>query len=242
MSLEVIIGFVVVVFLSYFIASVTGFGGGLLSTPFLALFIDLKTVTPILVLSGFLLNLDIIRTSWKDIKWKITIILSLFSFVGIYVGVQLLFSANLDFLKIVLAVFIFLAGLNILFNQPLKLKTTNIYFSAIAGLVSGFFQGLFNTGGPPLVIYLSGQNWLKENFRATLVGVFSITGLLQLGLLFQKSAINLNTLSYTVLLIPLILLSSFLGKKVHLKLSQKNFSLLVGSLLLIASISLFLKR
>jgi uncharacterized membrane protein YfcA len=242
MNLEIILGFVVIVFLAYLIASITGFGGGLLSTPFLALFIDIKTITPILVLSGFLLNLDIIRTSYKDIKWKITIILSLFSFVGIYFGVQLLFSANLDFLKIVLAVFILLAGLNILFNQPLKLKTTNFYFSAIAGLVSGFFQGLFNTGGPPLVIYLSGQNWLKESFRATLVGVFSITGLLQIGLLFQKSAINLYALGYTFLLIPIILLASFLGKNIHLKISQKNFSLLIGILLVIASFSLIYKR
>ncbi len=51
------------------------------------------------------------------------------------------------------------------------------------GLTSGALSGAFNIGGPPLVAYIYGRPWPKEQQVATLTGVFLTSGIIRLALM-----------------------------------------------------------
>ncbi len=221
-----------IIFIAYFVASITGFGDGLISVPLLALIVDIKMVIPILAITGIILNLDILRRNKTYLNqiYKNVIYIILGGIVGVAIGTFLLSSYNDNFLQRFLGFLILIFALNTLFNRSFNIPK-NRFLDFIAGLFSGFLQGAFNINSPPLVIYYSNQKIEKTLFRATLILIFSIVGIWQISFLIVTNLIDVFTILSSVTLIPIILLASYLGHRVHLTINQKVFNILVSVLL-----------
>jgi len=97
---------IIIIFLSYTIKGLSGFGSGLVAIPLLALFLPIIMVVPLLGLlsySGTIMQSVHLR---KQVVWRDMLPLIPFSLMGIAIAVWLLVNVNEVFLIRVLGIFV----------------------------------------------------------------------------------------------------------------------------------------
>lgn len=226
---------------AYFIRGISGFGSGLVSVPLLALVFPLSIVVPTILLLDFTASLVLGGVNFKQVRWDEVKPLVPFGMLGVVLGTTLLVNLPKEPLLIALGVFILVFALRSLLNLHGD-KLVSRMWAAPASLTGGTVGGMFGTGGPPYVIYL--QHRLKENgeLRATLSGVFFLEGLFRIasfvvaGLLIQAQVWQGFLFG-----LPIVLAGLYGGSHVHTGLSQSRMTRVIGALLLLSSISVFIK-
>jgi uncharacterized membrane protein YfcA len=133
-----------------------GFGFPLISTPLVALLIDVKTAVFITVMPNIVVNVvSILRGgNWRESigkHWPMAIWVVL----GTMVGTHFLLVAPPELLQVVLAVMIvvFLAQARIRQLDWTWIRRRPAVSGAVFGVVAGLFSGAVNVSAPPLVIY-----------------------------------------------------------------------------------------
>jgi uncharacterized membrane protein YfcA len=108
--------------------------------------------------------------------------------------------------------------------------------------MAGVIHGLFVSGGPLLVAYMSKKQQQKETFRATL----SVVWLVLNSIIFIQSLflgqITSNIVVYSAIAIVPLFIGILLGSALLQKMSQRSFMLLSYVLLIISGISLFINN
>lgn len=112
-----------------------------------------------------------------------------------------------------------------------RIRTKGPVVDAAAGITSGLLNTSFGTNGPPLVIGLQGQSVDAERFRATLAGVFVLSGTGALALFAWRGRITSNTLQLAAIGIVPMLLGQFAGRRVSRLIPAERFRVLVLVLL-----------
>jgi uncharacterized membrane protein YfcA len=101
---------------------------------------------------------------------------------------------------------------------------------------------MFGTGGPPYVIYLQHRLKDKGELRATLSGVFFLEGLFRIGSFVAASLLmQAEVWQAYALGLPVALAGLYGGSHVHTGLSQLQMTRVIGALLLLSSLSVFVK-
>ena len=133
-----------------------GFGFPLVSTPLIALLIDVKTAVFITVIPNIAVNVvSILRGgNWRESigrHWPLAIWVAL----GTIVGTRVLLVAPPELLQLVLAamIVVFLARAKLRQLDWMWIRRRPTASGAAFGLVAGLFSGAVNLGGPPLLIY-----------------------------------------------------------------------------------------
>jgi hypothetical protein len=142
----------------------------------------------------------------------------------------------------VLSLFILAFALRSLLTRPGKFTPVSTRWAIPAALTGGAVGGLFGTGGPPYVIYLSHRIEDKTTLRATLSGLFFLEGLIRIATflvvgLLHGSAVWLNSLMAA----PIVLAALYAGSHIHSRLTNAQMTRLIGVLLLGSGGSLMLK-
>ena len=230
-----------VLLLAYFIRGIAGFGSGLIAVPLLALMFPLTLVVPFILLLDFTASLLLGGFNLRKVRWDEAGPLIPFGLAGVALGTSLLVNLPKTPLLTGLAVFVLIFAIRSLLNLHGE-KPVSRWWALPASLTGGTVGGLFGTGGPPYVIYLSHRIRDKGELRATFSGVIFLEGLfliasfLAAGLLMKTDVWQ----SYTMGL-PIALLALYGGSHVHTGLSQVQVTRLIGILLLLSSVSLFMK-
>jgi len=234
----------ILVLLVIFIASLTrstfGFGDALIAMPLLALFISIKTATPVVAVMGLAISIAILYDDWRHISLKSIWILVLFSLIGIPIGLIFLKGAAEYAIKISLAVVLIVFGLyKILRPNLFVLKSRKLAF--LFGLISGILGGAYNTNGPPIIIYGTLRKWKPEMFRAVLQGVFLPTNFFIIighgfAGLWTKEVWHLMLFS-----LPIIFLAFIIGNKINKIIPAEKFTILVYIFLIIIGFVLLIK-
>jgi uncharacterized protein len=227
----------VIVFLAALMRSTIGFGDALLAMPMLALFMDIRIATPVVGFMGVVLGASMLSHTWRDVDFKATWRLTLFSFLGIPIGIYLLKAAPDVFVKVILALVLIVFGAYNLIKPTLpRLKNDN--FSYLAGFISGILGGAYNTNGPPVIIYGMLARWSPERFRATLQGCFLPTALM---IMVSQAASGLwtaNVLRLFAYSLPFILLAVFLGNRLSRRIPRGAFDRVVYGILIVMGVLL----
>lgn len=163
-----------IIFLAFFTQAVSGFGSGLISVALLVLVLDLKTATPLVALVAFLAELAILLRYRHAFSPAAVMRLAAAAVVGSTIGVYVLSSANHTVILQALGVILIGYGVYALLNFRLP-AIQNPRWAYGFGFVSGVFSGLYNIGGPPLIIYGTCRRWSPGEFRSNLQGIFIIT-------------------------------------------------------------------
>ena len=110
-----------------------------------------------------------------------------------------------------------------------------------AGLASGTLSGAFNIGGPPLVAYVYGRPWPKEQQVATLSGLFLTGGIIRLGLLMSQGEVRTSSWTSAAWAVGPLILAVVCGHRLlryvpqrRLRLAVQVFLLVLGARYLIA--------
>lgn len=166
--------FLVVIFLSNIIQTITGFAGTALAMPFSLLLVDETIAKPVLNIVALAVCLFIAIRHFKEIDWKELLWMVLFIGIGFGGGiaVSLLPHDGEIFLKVYGGLIIVIACI-FLFVHPERHKVPNwvLYLCLVLG---GFVHALYISGGPLVVIFAMLKIQDKHKFRATLSVIWVI--------------------------------------------------------------------
>jgi uncharacterized membrane protein YfcA len=163
----------VIVFLAGFTHGLSGFGSILLSLPLLAIFLDIKTVIPLVGLIGLCITIILFIQLWKHLDWRKVYPLFLGALPGIPIGVYFLKKLDEDFIQWILGIILVTYSLyNLLFLSTNKGIREG--WAYLFGFFTGCLGGALGAPGPAAIVYTSLQNWSKDTIKVTLQGVFLI--------------------------------------------------------------------
>lgn len=231
-SSSTIILILTIIFVGSFIRSSIGFGEAVVGMPLLALFIDIKSATPLMALTASTLVILLLITSWRKMNIKDVWPFVISTMLGLPIGLYYLKNTSEVLIKVVLGILLILFGLYYLFVKNLP-HLRNEKLSVLFGFVAGVLGGAYNTNGPPTVIYGVLRRWSPQHFRATLQGIFFPTGLI---ITISHGISGLWTefvITSYLFSLPVILIAFYFGNKVHSRIDEQKFKKIIYSFLLI---------
>ncbi len=166
--------FLIIIFLSNVIQTITGFAGTALAMPFSLLILEETVVKPVLNIVALGVCLFIVIRHFKEIDWKEALWMALFISIGFAGGilVGLLPHDGTIFLRVYGGVIIAVALL-FLFIHPEK-HNVPTWVLLICLVLGGFVHALYISGGPLVVIFAMLKIKDKHKFRATLSFIWII--------------------------------------------------------------------
>lgn len=240
MTIEYYIISFIIVFISAFVQAITSFGSALVSMSLLPFLFPMNFVTPLVALNGTCITaLNFLRLHQHFDPKKIKPLI-IGAIPGIPTGIYLLVNLPENIIKTTLALVIIGYALYSLINTY-----SSFTISHKAGYGFGFFAGClggaFNTDGPPIVIYITSQNWTKDEMNISLSSYFLFSGFTLVtmhtigGLLTKHVAFSFITL------LPAIFLGVYAGSIIYKNINQEAFKRIVLLLLIIVAIALIIK-
>ncbi|MFC1814461.1 sulfite exporter TauE/SafE family protein [Thermodesulfobacteriota bacterium] len=165
-----------ILFLAGFTQGLSGFGAILMSLPLLSIFLDIKTVIPLVALAAQAITLIILIQLRQHLDWKKILPLVISAFPGILVGVYFLERMDKEVIHWILGVTLIIYSLYGLF---LKANKSGIRegWAYLFGFLGGCLGGALSAAGPPVIVYTSLCLWGKDQIKATLQGYFVLSGL-----------------------------------------------------------------
>ena len=143
--------------------------------------------------------------------------------------IAVVFSAKVsaDVFRILLgSVLVILSIYFLFFNKRIRIKPTPIN-GVIAGTISGVLNGLFSTGGPPAVLYLTSATPDNITYFATIQFYFCLTNLFATTVRSIKGLITVDLLIYAGVGILGCIAGDFLGRKIFDKLDAQKLKYII---------------
>ena len=233
---------VAVLLLAYFVRGISGFGSGLIAVPLLALRFPLPEVVPFMLIADFGASALVGGLTFRQVAWPEIRRLLPATVLGVALGTHLLVSLPAAMLLTLLGGFVLAFAVRSLLLRQHGFSPASPRWAHVAGIIGGAVSGLFGTGGPPYVIYLSHRVEDKGALRATLSALFFLEGLLRIitfllaGLLW-----GLAVWRDALLAAPLIIAALYVGGHVHARLTQEQMRRGIALLLFGSALSLLVK-
>ena len=239
MDMMILLVLIIGIFSGFFIQTIIGFGGALIALPFLLFVMPLTDAVTYITIFYAIASPIHIYKEWKYIDQKLIKKLLIASIVGVIIGGFVLMYSRPSILKKVLGVFIILFVINKSIAKNSYTFPSRVEY--LFGLLGGFFAGVFSTGGPLYVIAVKNAIADIKVFRATMFAALGLVTFLRIPVLIAGDALQISQLYYSLAVLPLFILSLFLGKKVYLRLNEAFLTKVVLVILLISGLLLLFK-
>lgn len=222
-----------------FVQRVSGFGLGIFAMMFLPYFLPTHTAAATIstLFSCVTSTYNAVRYR-KDAQYKtaIPMICATLIFIPIAVRFSSIVSANI-FEIILGAVLIVLSIYFLFFNNHIKMKPT-IANGFLAGAIGGTLNGLFSTGGPPAVLYLTNAIENNAQYFATIQFYFFFTNIYAMIMRAANGFVNLDILIYAVIGIAGCMIGDFFGKFLFDKLNPNTLRVIIYIAMIISGITM----
>lgn len=207
-----------------FVQRVTGFGLGIFNMLFMPYFMPSSAVSA--AISGMqacVINVYHGIAQRKKILWKTMLPIAIAALAVIPLAVSLSSSLPQSFMKRLLGVVLVALSIYFLFfSDKIRLKPT-VVNGLLAGGLGGMLNGLFSTGGPPVVLYLVHATEDKLAYFATIQAYFGITNLFSTGNRILSGIIDGQVAIYAAISLVGVLLGDRLGALVFHRLNAEKF-------------------
>ena len=236
----------VVVFTTFTIESISGFGSTVLALPFIAMLIGIDKAVPFLSALSLLLTTFIIIKSWRYVDLREYGFIILHVIMTVPLGMFLMDRLPKGILLAILTLFMLYVGISGL-RQTLKsnaatapgCQNCKTFVMRLILLTGGIIQGAFSSGGPLIIIYSSKALPQKSLFRVTMSMVWFTTNItMQLKWLLSGKVWNSLLAAQVVCALPFIGAGMLLGDFLHNKVNEKNFRIIVYVILLTSAVIL----
>ncbi len=228
-----------ILFLSTLVRSTFGFADAITAMPLLTMVVSIHIATPLVALMSLTISTVLLIQNWHLIHFKRAYLLIFYTVIGIPIGLFLLKGLFDSVMKLILALVIILFSVYQL-AKPQLFQLFNDKWMGMFGIISGILGGIYNTGGPIIVLYSTLRRWEPIQFRATLQGYFFPIDLM-VALAHGLGGFWTQTvLFYYVWSLPLIFTAIFLGGKLHSKVLAGQFDKYIYICLIIIGVILFI--
>ncbi|MCQ9423874.1 sulfite exporter TauE/SafE family protein [Pseudomonas sp. LJDD11] len=226
---------------AYVVFGIAGFGTALVAGPVLIHFMPLSRIIPLLVVLDFIAALgNLLPARRSVVKSELLRLLPCMA-VGCTLGVLFLLNLKSDVLLLLMGLFVTAYAL---YSLMVKVRPTQLAagWAVPMGTVGGLFGALFGSGGFLYAIYLNARLTSKEQARATQGALISCSTVVRLGLFVIAGVYaELSLLVLAVCLLPAMLIGSWIGRGITMKLSREAFVRLITWLVLISGIALLVR-
>lgn len=228
-----------IVFGSFVLEGITGFGCTVIALPFITMMLGLKMTVPFLCVLGMLLSLYIVSTSGKAIQWKEFFFIALYVALGMPIGMYLFNNLSPVILCIILALFMIGVGCNGTYrtvkDHNVK-KNTELprknWLMRLILLCGGVIHGAFGTGGPFVVIYAAKALPDKALFRVTLSLLWlTMNSIRVVEWMFQGTIWSMEMGKLLLTALPFAVAGIAAGDYLHHKVDDYRFRIIVYSVL-----------
>jgi len=228
--------FLPILLLAAFVHGAFGFGFPLVATPLLALFMDLRSAVLLTLIPTVSINLFSIlgEKHWREalrIFWPIPA----FTIVGSFIGTQVLLTVDPEPFRLLLALVLIAYLATDRFHRAARERRAPIWVLGLLGLSLGLLAGVVNIFAPVIVVFA-----LYTRMSPTLmVAAFNLSFITSksgqiLGFAL-KGAFDPAVLTQSLLVLPLVLASLWLGIRLRRRIHVDTYRrLLRYSLWLIA--------
>ncbi len=219
--------FFIILFLACIVSGLVGFGSNILALPFLSLFLDVKTIVPVLVLTVFCNGLPRLLTQYRYINLKVYGTMLPLAIIGGIIGVQMTTVLPEGIMKLLLSFLMLLIAIKGLWEQysgwkPNAREKLHPLLHSIP-IIGGMMQGAFACGGPLFNIYILLNLQEKEYIRATQFAIGSTSSCFIFLQYLAAGAYHGATLHFTLLLFPAVLLAYIVSERIFKRIDGKQF-------------------
>lgn len=182
-----------------FVQRVSGFGLGIFAMVFLPHFMPAQSAASISCLFSCVTSTYNALRYRKNIAYRTALPMVAAALITIPLAVY--FSKQISgnsFHSLLGAVLILLSLYFLLFHKHIKMKPT-VRNGILAGTIGGTLNGLFSTGGPPIVLYLSCAATNKDVYFATIQFYFCFTNLYATAMRAANGILNTQILLYAAI-------------------------------------------
>lgn len=230
-----------VIIVAYTVFGLSGFGSTVISVPILAHFVPVAYLVPLMALldlasAAFVGTKGREHVSRPELKRIIP-----FMFLGFVVGATLLVGIPDRYLRAALGVFAVAIGIHGIFN-PVLHRQISALWSIPAGIMGGATATVFGAGGPIYATYMSGRLRDKNEIRATISSLISISALTR-AIIYAVTGLLLHTtiLVGGLVLAPFVWMGLQVGQRIHTGLTQQQMRRALGALLILTGTSLLVR-
>ncbi|MFH1058953.1 MAG: sulfite exporter TauE/SafE family protein [Pseudomonadota bacterium] len=243
MSNEILVGLILL--LSAFTLSFSGFGFSLVAVPLLALVLPLKTAVV------FQLPYALVLVAWQAwhyrgaVTWRELMPIMIGAVVALPVGAWTLTIAPEGVLKRALAAFIVLAvvGMALPAGRRLgRLYAGRTWWGVLWGVLSGWFQGAYSTGGPPAVIYIMAADPEPQKAMGFLGAFFTFLYVTMVLVFVVSGLLTWPVLKQSVYYAPVVAVGTAVGALLFKRASNRTYRQAVYGLLVLTAVLLWLGR
>lgn len=232
------LAFFFIMVLACIVSGLVGFGSNILALPFLSLFLDVKTIVPVLVLTVLLNGTPRLLSQYRHIQLPVYLTMLPLAAAGGVCGIHMVNMLHEGWMKLLLSLLmIFIAGKGLWTMhshwQPAHRPRKNPLLLCIPFL-GGIMQGAFACGGPIFNIYILLNLHKKEEIRATQFAIGATSaGIIALQYLLTGTYQG-QTLHFVFLLIPAVLLAYLISERIFKRIDSQQFLRVVYIVLMIA--------
>lgn len=223
-----------------FVQRVSGFGLGIFAMMFLPHFMPSHTAAATIstLFSCITSTYNSVRYR-RNVDFKTVLPMICAALISIPVAVYFSAAVSGEVFKILLgAVLIVLSIYFMFFNKHIKINPT-CFNGILAGTLGGTLNGLFSTGGPPVVLYLSNAMTDNITYFATIQFYFCFTNLYATATRALNGIINIEILIYAAIGVVGCMIGDFIGKSVFEKLNSIKLKYIIYIGMIISGIVMF---
>jgi uncharacterized membrane protein YfcA len=229
-----------IVFIAGVVRGLAGFGFSALCFFALAPIFSAQTIVPLMFAMEAMASLHLLPKVWRQIPWRWVIILCLGSMIGTPLGVIALQYWQSDLVRGLAGGGVLIACVA-LWRQWHFNAAQSLVWLIMAGMISGFVNGLASIGGLVVAVYMMSSNMPLIAMRAGLILFFLIVDIYGLFWLNGHDLVSPNLPSLLLVMMPVLLVGNQIGyllfDRIDAGLMRKFTLVLLSSLATIALVS-----
>ncbi len=223
-----------------FVQRVSGFGLGIFAMVFLPHFMPSHTAAAAIssLFACVTATYNALRYR-KNVEYKTALPMICAALISIPIAVHFSSVVSGNIFKILLGIVLIVLSLYfIFFNKRIKIRP-DFKNGILAGALGGTLGGLFSTGGPPAVLYLSSATSDNIAYFATIQFYFCFTNLYATTVRVVNGIITTNILVYAAIGMVGCMIGDFVGRIVFDKLDSDKLKLIIYIGMIISGIVMF---
>lgn len=227
---------------AFIVSTVSGGGGALLLVPVLNWLLGVHQTAPVLNLGSFIGRPSRLLIFWRHIDWKVCLYYAPPALVGAWLGAQLFGSFNIEWLQIVVGLFLISTIFQYRFGKRDRSFQMKLWYFIPLGLLVSTLGTIIGAMGPILNPFYLNLGLDKEDLIATKTANSFLMGIAQIG---SYSFFGLLHGEYWIYGIALGLgatLGNVVGKRFLRKMKSLTFRRLLILLMVISGILLIYRQ
>jgi uncharacterized membrane protein YfcA len=225
-------------FIASMISAIVGFGGAILLLPILTYSMGIKLAVPLLTVAQIFSNGSRVYFGRKELKWEPIIKFLIGAIPFVIIGSILFSYLNGNIIKKIVGIFlVVIVILKRIVKTKLEIDNSKIF---LGGIITGIISGIAGSSGPLSALLFNslkltvGAYIASEAFTALIMHIIKI-------ILYKKYLeIRMEIMIYGIIIGIVMILGSYVGKKLVEKISRKYFQIIIEICLIISGIQMII--